>query len=406
MPILDGAGWTSGKVEKRSDGPSFSIGDPALAAFLGLGLSSSAGVPVNERSSLGLTAVWRAVSIIAGAIGALPMKTYRSVDDDTRLRISSFLDDPGGAIGLTPFEWKETVMAHLLLHGNAYCLHVYNGGGALIGLQPIHPSTVNVKPAPGMPGGKVFTIALYSGGSKDLTTADLTHLTGLGTDGLCGLSPIEMCRNSLGTGIAGDNAAARMFSNGLLLGGIVSTDETLDEEQAEQLKAGLKAKLSGSNNAGDIAVVTTNMKFQSWTMNAHDAQFIESRQYGTEEIARIFGVPPHLLASVEKQTSWGTGIQEQNAALARYTFMPWTSRIEERLSRLLPQPRFVEFDYSGLLQPTPTEVTNNLIAEVAGGLMTPNEARRLQNRPPLPGGDKLRAPAEAPTPEPTVGGKA
>ncbi len=404
MPLLDFVGWTNKKAPKKRTDPTFSIGDPALAAFLGLGLSSSAGVPVTEHSSLGLTAVYRAVSLIAGTIAALPMKAFRTLPDGERERVSSFLDTPGGPGGMTAFAWKELLMVHLLLHGNFYGLNMYNGAGALIGLQPIHPKLVSVKADPMAPGGKLFTVPTTSGGRRDLTTADVTHIMALGTDGLQGLSPLELARNALGSAIAADNSAARMFSNGLLLGGIVTTDETLDEEQAEQLKSGLKAKLSGSNNAGDIAVVTANVKFQPWTMSAKDAQFFESRAYQVEEVSRIYGVPPHLLGQLEKQTSWGTGVSEQNLALSRYTLMPWTSRVEEQLSLLLPRPRFVEFDFAGLLAPTPTEVTNNLIAEVAGGLMTPNEARRLQNRPPLPGGDELRVPAP-PAITPTVEGK-
>lgn len=375
--------------EKRS---TYSIGDPALAAFLGLSGTSTAGINVNESSALGLTAVFRAIGIIAGTIAALPLKSYRTLSDDTRERVKTFLDDPGGPDGLTSFEWKETALVHLLLHGNAYLLHLYNGAGAVIGLQLLHPLAVNVKMDRNAPGGKVFTVSLEDGGQRDFTIEDITHVMGLSTTGLIGLSPIQVARNSIGAGIAGDAAAARMFTNGLLIGGIISSeDEDLTEEQAEQIKAGLKAKLAGTSNAGDIAVVNRNLKFSPWTMNPEDAQFLQSRSFQVEEVARIYGVPPHLLSQIEKQTSWGTGISEQNAALARYTLAPWTARIEERLSRLLARPRFVEFDYSGLLQPTPAEATANMIAEIGAGIRTIDEVRRLMNLPPLPK-DALPAP--------------
>jgi HK97 family phage portal protein len=122
-------------------------------------------------------------------------------------------------------------------------------------------------------------------------------------------------------------------------------------------------------------------------MSAEDAQFIGQRAFSVEEVARIFGVPPHLLAQTEKQTSWGTGVAEQNLGLARYTLMPWTSRIEQSLSRLLPTSRFVEFDYAGLLQGTPTEEVALLKTQIDARILTPNEARRLRNLPPLPDGD-------------------
>lgn len=406
MPITDGLGWRPPKIasQGRTDGPSFSVGDPALADYLGLNLGSAAGVPVNERTSLGLTAVYRAVSIIAGTIAALPMNSYRKAPDGTRQQVTSIFDDPGSIYGLSPFQWKELVMAHLLLHGNFFGLHTYNGAGALAGLLPLHPSSVTVKYSALAPGGKVFSVPTANGNRREVTSIDLTHIMALGTDGITGMSPIQLARNSLGTNIAGDNAAARMFSNGLLLGGVVSVDEDLTPEQGEQLKQRLEAKLSGSNNAGTMAVVPAKLKFTPWTMPARDAQFVEARGFQIEEISRIYGIPKVLLAQ-DGASTWGSGIAEMVRGMARFTFMPWTSRIEEQLSMLLQgrpgaaPSRYVEFDYAGLLQPSTTEMTANIIAEVEAGILTVNEARKIQNRPPVEGGDIPRLPA-GPTPLP------
>jgi HK97 family phage portal protein len=369
----------------------FSIGDPALADWLGLSGKTWAGPAVNERTSLGLTAVYRAVSLISGTIAGLPLKSYRT-DKETgeRERVPTFLDDPGGPAGLTPFEWVELVMIHLLLHGNAYLHHLYNAAGAIAGLDPLHPGCVSVRRV-NDPWRKEFDVSLYDGSKVTLTPLDLTHIPALGTDGLKGLSPIQLMRQSIGTGLAGDEAAARMFANGLLIGGIVSGDEGLTKEQAEEIRAGLKAKLAGADKAGDIAVVNASLKFSPWTMNADDAQFLQTRVHQVEEVARIFGVPPHLLGQTEKQTSWGTGVSEQNRGLARYTLSSWTSRLEQRLSELLTRPTTCEFDYAGLLQPSPQEEIQMLLEQVAGGLLTIDEARRIRNLPPLP--------AAQPTPE-------
>jgi HK97 family phage portal protein len=366
------------EAERRST----SLSDPGLIEYLGLGGATAAGVRVTESTSLGLTAVWRAVSLLAGTVAALPLKTFRTLPDGSRERIASFLDNPGGPDGATPYEWKESVVAHLLLHGNAYLVHVYNGGGGLAGLLPIHPTAATVKQDGTAPGGKVFDVTLADGQIRTFTAADLTHVPGLSTDGLRGISPIKAVRDSLGTGIAGNEAAARIFANGLLIGGILSGDSTLDPEQGEELKARLKAKLSGPHNAGEIAVVNADVKFQPWTMSAEDAQFIESRAFQVEEVARIFGVPKVLLAE-DGASTWGSGIAELLRGMARFTLAPLTTRIEERLSRLLPSPRFAEFDYAGLLQPSPDEVTQNMIAEIGAGLLTVDEGRRLLNRPPL-----------------------
>lgn len=367
-------------AEERAQ--TYTLADNALAEYLGMGGTVDAGVSVNESSALGLTAVWRSVQLISGTVAGLPLKTYRRGDDESRERIPSAFDNPGGDL-FTPFEFVELVCAHLLLHGNAFLLHLKNEAGTRAGLFPIHPSLVSVEWAPdGFT--RVYTVSYAAGEKRTYTDDDLTHVMGMSTDGLRGLSPISVARNAIGTGLAGDKAAARMFGNGMLLGGLVSSDEKLDKEQAEAIKSNLTAKMSGAHNAGDIAVVNASLKFSPWTMPAKDAQFIESRVHQIEEVARIFGVPPHLLGQTEKQTSWGAGVAEQNLGLARYTLAPWTTRIEQRLSRLLPAKQFVEFDYKGLLQPDPAAEIALLISQIQAGLMTANEARRVLNMPPLP----------------------
>lgn len=361
-----------------------SISDPALATFFGVSTPSFAGVEVGESTALSISAVYRAVSLISQTIAQLPMRTLRDVDG-VRTRINSWLDNPGGPDGPTRFEWTETVLVHLLLHGNAYLAHQYNGGGGIVALVPIHPLCVSVEAA-NVPGGKLFTVTTMTG-QKKLTSADLTHVPAMSLDGVRGLSPIAVARNSLGTAIAGDRAAARMFGNGALISGIVTPEEDLTEDEAKTVKEGLDRKIAGWDNASDIAFVNRKLKFTPWTMSAEDAQFLESRQFQVEEIARWFGIPPHLLMQTDKQTSWGSGIEEQNRGLSRTVLAPWCARLEQRLSRLLPAPRFVEFDMAGLERGSPAEEIDLLIKQVDSGLLTLNEARKVRNLPPLPGGD-------------------
>jgi HK97 family phage portal protein len=382
-------------VESRSFvGPDYNLGDAALAEFLGMAGRNDAGVEVTELTTLGFTAYWRAVEIVAGTIGTLPLKTYRDTDVQRpdgsfeRQPVASFLDAPGGAF-FTPFQWKHLVLTHLMLHGNAYLLHLYNGAGAIVGLFPIQPRLVHVrygrlKDGAGNPVGqnqRIYEVQVQGGPTIEYTEADLTHVMGLSVDGVVGLSPIAVMRNAIGTGIAGDQAAARMFSSGLLLGGIVSAPD-VTTEQADEIKSGLKAKMSGLNNAGDIAVINASLTVQPWTMTAEDAQFIESRVHQVEEVSRMTGVPPHLLGQTEKQTSWGQGVESQNRGLARYTLARWTTALEERLSLLLPAPRFCEFDFKGLLQSAPEVEIPLLIQQIEAGILTVNEARAVMNLPP------------------------
>lgn len=383
-------------VEQRAAiGANYSIGDPALAEFFNIGGRVLAGVDVNETTTVGLTAVFRAVSIIAGTVAGLPLRSLRT-DPETgeRTRVDTFLDDPSGPGGpYTQFEWLELVMVHLLLHGNAFLQHVYNGAGAIVGLNPIPPQAVTIRQVvteeereeyAGFP--KWFEVSLANGQTAKFTPADLTHVPALGTDGLRGLSPIEIHRQALGTGIAGDRAAARLFGSGLLLSGLVSGDDGLSQEEAAEAYAALKAKMSGSDHAGDFAFINAQLKFTPWSIPPVDAQFIESRVHQIEEVSRIFGIPPHLLGQTEKQTSWGTGVAEQNRGLSTFTLKPWTSRLEQRFSRLLTRPTMAEFEYAGLLQPAPEVEIPLLISQVEAGLLTLDEARRIRNLPPLPAG--------------------
>lgn len=382
---------------KQPANTTYSISDPILAEWLSLGTPNYAGVSVGEHSALGVSAVYRAVSLISGTIGGLPLKTVRDVEG-TRTRVGSFLDDPGAPVGLTAFQWKETVLLHLLLHGNAYLAHVANGAGSLAGLTPFHPSAVHVEWDDSRPGGKRFTATLIDGKRQEYDARTMTQIMGLSLDGLRGMSPIEVARNSLGTAIAGDRAAAKMFANGALFSGLVSAEEDVDEAEGKAIKASLDANLTGWERAGEVAFVNRRLKFQPWTMSHADAQFLESRQFTIQEIARWYGVPANLLMDPGAVSTWGTGVEIQNRGLARYTLAPWTSRIEQALSRLLPAPRFAEFDYAGLERPTPEQEIDLLIKQVQAGLLTVNEARHIRNLPPVDGGDELRG-QSTPAPE-------
>ena len=376
------------------------MSDPLLAQFFNVGLSNYAGVSVTEQSALGLSATWRATSLISQTIASLPLRSLRDDSDGIRQRVPSFLDNPGGPDGPTQFEWTETVLVYLLLHGAAPLAHIYNGAGALAGLTPVHPLCVEPrweKDASGkMTGRKEFVVSLDDGTQRTFTQDEMTYIPGLSLDGLRGASVIQVARNSLGTAIAGDKAAGRMFGNGAMIAGLVTPEEDVTEAEAKTIKEGLNAKLSGVENAGDIAVINRKLKFTPWTMSNEDAQFLQSRQFSIEEIARWFGVPPHLLMQTDKQTSWGSGVAEQNRGLARTVLAPWCNRIEQRLSRLLRGQAFVEFDLTGLERGNPEGEIGLLIQQVQAGLLTIDEARKIRNLPPLP----AAAPQEPPaTPE-------
>lgn len=366
-----------------------SISDPAFAEFLGVGNPNYTGVVVGEQTAMSIPAVWRAVTLISATIASLPGRTIQHNADGTRQRVTSWLDDPGWH--QTAYEFWETVMVHLLLHGNAFLLHIRNGAGGFSALMPVHPTSVSVEYEPATVERpwpvKRYRVNMDSGRTEELTDLDLTHIPGISTDGIRGLSPIAVARNSFGTSIAGERAAARMFGSGAMHSGIVTPEEDLDQGEAETIKDSLQRRVGGWDNAGEIAVINRKLKFTPWTMSLEDAQFLQSRQFQIEEVARWFGVPPYELMQTEKQTSWGTGIEAQQRGLARQVLGPWTRRVEQRVNRLLPEARKLEFDFTALERPTPEQEIELLIKQVDGGLLTLNEARAVRNLPPVEGGD-------------------
>jgi HK97 family phage portal protein len=367
--------------------PLISVSDPALAEFLGLSGVYSA--TMTEEKALGLTAVYRAQALIAGTIAGLPLRVYEGTKEN-RTPVDHWLStNPAGPYDLSPFNWVEMVLLHLLNHAESYLKTILTEAGEIVGLWPVHPLAVTRVTWDG--ADKAFDVALANGASERLITGEMTQVLGMSMDGLRGMSPLALFRQSFQTSRAGEIAANRTFTSGSLISGLVTTEEDVDEVEAKAIKQSLNAKIAGAEHAGDIAFVNRSLKFSPWAMTNADAEFLSSRAFQVEEVSRIYGVPPHLLMATEKQTSWGTGVAEQNRGLARFTLMGWTSRIESAIKPVLPPTQFAEFDYAGLLQGSPAEEIDILIRQVQAGLLTVDEARAIRNLPPLP---------EQPDPEP------
>jgi len=357
----------------------WSISDPQLITLFG-GAPSLAGVSVNDRSAMGLSAVYRCVSLISGSIASLPLRTVVTGADGVTQRAPSWLDDPCPG-GFTSFEFVEYLLVSLLLHGNFFGLKIFGGAGQLLGLQPLPPQCVGLELKNGR---KLFKVQLENGQTQQFTDHEIVHIPGLSLDGVTGVSPISIAKNSLGAAIAGERTAARLYSNGLLASAIITPEDQLTDEESAAIKQAMTSRMAGEAHAHEPMVVNRRFKVTPWSVNPVDAQFIESRAFSVDEISRWFGIPPHLLGQTEKQTSFGAGLSEQNRGYAKYTLEPWTRRIEARLTRLLPPDRKAEFDFRSLVSPDPETEINLLIAQVEAGLLTNAEARAILNRAPLP----------------------
>jgi HK97 family phage portal protein len=366
-----------------------SISDPALAAlFSPGGVVDLAGVTVGEQSALGLSALFRGVSLISGTLASLAM---RSLTSGSPKQVASVFDNPDTDDGQTPFEWKESLVAHLVVHGRAGALKVRNDAGGLVRLALVHPVSFRVEPptldeykSGRLPrGGFWFRVALADGTQARLDADDFWYIPSLAMTPGIGQGLLSYARQSLGVAIAGDRAAAKTFSSGALISGLATpADEGIDiSADIPEIRRELNAKVLGHENAGTIAIVNRRLTFTPWTMTAQQAQFMESRAFQIEEISRWTGVPPHLLMQTDKQTSWGTGVDEQNRGLSKFVLGHWASRIEQRGSRLLARPRWLEFDFATLERPNFETNVRLVLDQIKAGLISPEYGRKILNIP-------------------------
>jgi HK97 family phage portal protein len=385
------------RPERRTsfENPSVSLSDASLIQMFGGDVMTTAGPMVSETGAIStMVAVYRAISLLSGLVAGLPFKAFRYSDRSEV--IVRPMHNPG--YDRTPFELWETVMVHLLGWGNAWVHKERNAFGAIENLVPINPSRVKPKYYP--PGTlvdqgvKVFEVKQPDGSLIPMTNYELMHIPGLSYDGLLGLSPVGVARQAIGTQMAADDLASRQYSNGNMIGGVLTTDRPLTQQQADALKARWREKMQGARHAHDIAVLDTGTKFQATTLAPEEAQFLQTRRWQTIEIARVFGIPPHLLGDVERTTSWGTGIEQQNIAFVAYTLRPWLSRIEQRVSFqvVTPKSQFAEFEINGLLRGSAPERAAFYANGIQWGWLTRNEARIKENLVPITGLDEPLTP--------------
>lgn len=353
---------------------------------------TDAGKSVSESSSLQVAAVWRAVNLIAGTSSSLPLKTYV---DGTRERAEpSVIDNPHP--DLTPFELFETLWFNLLLWGNSYQQKIRDPRGKIVELWPLAASQMQVgrvDPSEDFPGGKIFKLIDGKGETHVLSSRDVFHVPGPGYDGICGVSPIRLASQGIGLSLAAEEYGARLFGSGSLMAGILQTEQRLDDDQAARLKQRWRANVSGLRRSHEIVVLGSGAKFQPVSMPNTDAQFLESRKFQVSEIARWFGIPPHLLFDLEKTSSWGNGIEHQSIGFVVYTLRPWLTRIEQRVTKeLAPAGAYAEFTVEGLLRGDSQSRAEFYRTMVEIRAMNPNEVRARENLEPYDGGDVFANP--------------
>lgn len=390
-----------GELLHRSafDRPEVSLTDPAALEYFGVG-DGDAGVPVTERSVLGITAYYRAVTLLASTLAALPLKTYRKQSREI-VTAPNVVATPSRH--RTPFEFWQTMYANALSHGNMTARKYFNNAGVVIELDPIHPSLITVhevEPSELAPGGKVYRVRRRIDGRTELLLPhQIFHMPYMSPDGTVGLSPLSMARASLGIGLAAERTASKLYKNGSRLQGILQTDQELKDGQAEDRRKRWQQRTAGPDSAGSVAVLDKNLKYIPIALSPADAQLLESRKFTVTEIARLFGLPPVLLADVEKTTSWGTGIEQQMIGLVQFTLLPWLRAVEQRLTLdVLPGGWTkgvwrAEYSVEGLLRGDSSARARFYHQAITDGWLSRNEVRDRENLETVDGLDEFLAPS-------------
>lgn len=367
-------------------------GTPYRAYFGG----TQAGVPVNERDAMQLTAVYACVRILSEAVAGLPLHLYERTDAGSTKAVNHPLywllhDEPNPE--MTSFLFRETLMCHLLLWGNAYAQIVRNGRGDVAALYPLMPNRMKVDRDER--GQLYYRYQRTTGDAPTdretfvtLEPTDVLHVPGLGYDGIVGYSPIAMAKNAIGLAIAAEEYGAKLFANGATPGGILEYPGAIKDVEA--VRDSWNSGFGGSSNAGKVAILEEGMKYTPITINPDDAQFIETRKFQIDEIARIFRVPPHMVGDLEKSSF--SNIEQQSLEFVKYTLDPWVVRWEQSINRALLRPKekrqfFSKFSVEGLLRGDYASRMEGYATARQNGWMSTNDIRGMEDLDRIPAED-------------------
>ncbi len=390
MSIFSGLFRSRNKPQNRTAGSSYSF-------FFG---GSTSGKAVTERTAMQMTAVYSCVRILAEAVAGLPLNLYHYLPDGGKEKSYSHSlyrllhDEPNPE--MSSFVFRETLMTHLLLWGNAYAQIIRNGKGEVMALYPLMPNKMKVDRD--KDGLLYYSYNHFSEESPTMThstvilkPSDVLHIPGLGFDGLVGYSPIAMAKNAIGMAIACEEYGAKFFANGAAPGGVLEHPGTIKDPQ--RVREAWQSQFGGSGNSNKIAVLEEGMKYTPIGISPEQAQFLETRKFQINEIARIFRVPPHMVGDLEKSSF--SNIEQQSLEFVKYTLDPWVIRWEQSIMRTLlssdeKKQYFVKFNLEGLLRGDYASRMSGYATARQNGWMSANDIRELENLDRIPveeGGD-------------------
>lgn len=373
------------------DKPSNKAADAGYSFLFG---RSTSGKPVNESTAMQTTAVYACVRILAEAVASLPIHVYQYKEGGGKEMVPDhplyqlLHDEPNPE--MTSFVFRETLMGHLLIWGNAYAQIIRDGAGRVLALYPLLPDKMNVQRDE---RGQIYYV--YSRNSDEnpnfkehgeikLKQEDVLHIPGLGFDGLIGYSPIAMAKNAVGMTLACEEYGASFFANGANPGGVLEHPGVLKDPG--KVRESWNTVYRGSNNAHKIAVLEEGMKYQQIGIPPEEAQFLETRKFQLNEIARLYRIPPHMIGDLDKSSF--SNIEQQSLEFVKYTLDPWVIRWEQSFQKALLLPgekskNFIKLNVDGLLRGDYQSRMQGYSIGRQNGWFSTNDIREMEDLNPL-----------------------
>ena len=371
--------------------PSALVSEDQLRDFMRQGNTAS-GAVVTEESAMRVAAAWRCVNIIAGAIATLPIDIIRRESETVRKpavghplrRILTVKPNTWQ----TPSEFRRMMQSHLLLRGNAYARKVFIGN-QLVGLIPLPTDRVTAEQLDST--AMQYKVMRKDGSSIIFPQREIFHLRGMSLDGVTGMSVLANMRESLGLALQTEQAGARLFSNGILAGGVIKHPGKLSDNASRHLRESMEQRNQGSQNAGKWIVAEEGMTVESISLTAEDAQWLGTRDFQRYDIAMFYGVPPHMLGATEKTTSWGSGIEAQGIGFVTYTLTDWIKTWEESVKRDLLEEREWEtvdarFNVNALMRGDFKTRWEGYVKGLQNCVYSPDDVRAMEDMNPRPDG--------------------
>jgi HK97 family phage portal protein len=351
------------------------------------------GKSVTPSSSMTVSAVYACVRVLSETVAQLPLNVYENTGDGNK-RIATdhplyFIlhNEPNNE--MSSFDFRQALMTHLLIWGNAYAQVVRNGKGEVLSLTPLLPNKMTVTRDTASKK-LIYTYQSDLDGSQVFSKKEILHIPGLGFDGIQGFSPIAIAKNAVGIALAADEYGSKFFSNNATPNGILESDKPVGEKGIENLKTSWNTQFGGSANSHKIAVLEDGVKFKQMALSNSDSQFLETRKFQIDEIARIFRVPPHMIGDLEKSSF--SNIEQMSLEFVMYSCNVWINKWEQALHQQLllstddKKRFFFKFNLDGLLRGDYAARMAGYSTAIQNGVLSIDEVREKEDLNKLPAG--------------------